>query len=219
MASDAPLAAAELFPQLNVGIMAAMLTEDKAQKNWKMWQFYAVPAAIFLAGIYGHFFGDWSSVGLDGWYPIFLICFGAWLALVRTGKIKVDEAGLTYTTFLCLGVKYPWNELNIEFTRTEPRTYKICPACFCCPCEMDRDSTPSGVAVLITGSPSARGSAAGRRVATLTYVSHLWHGRTLEQVAARFNELKAGAVGQQQSKDVEAGYVPPVIAAEPAIEH
>ena len=59
-------------------------------------------------------------------------------------------------------------------------------------------------------------------MATLTYGSHIWHGRTLEQVAARFNELKAGAVGQQQqqqqSKDVEAGYVPPVIAAEPAIE-
>jgi hypothetical protein len=219
MASDAPLAAAEVFPQVYFPMMAAMLTVDKAH-NFKMWQFYPVGAAILLAGIYGRFYGDWSSVGLDGWYPNFLIFFGVFLALGYTGKIKVDEAGLTYTTMLCLDAKYPWNELNIEFTRTERRTYKICPACCCCPCERDRDSTPSGVAVLITGGPTARGSAAGRRVATLTFSSHIWHGRTLEQVAALFNELKAGAVGQQQqqSKDVEAGYVPPVIAAEPAIE-
>ena len=71
----------------------------------------------------------------------------------------------------------------------------------------------SGVAILNTGGPTARGSAAGRRVATLTFGSHLWHGRTLEQVAALLNELKAGAVGQQLSNDVEAGYVPPVITA------
>jgi hypothetical protein len=214
MASDAPLAAAEVFPQVYLPMMGSktMLTEDKAH-NYKMWQYYAVSAAILLAGIYGRFFGDWASVGW-GDYANFLIFWGVFLALGYTGKIKVDEAGLTYTWMLCMDAKYSWNELNIEFTRTERRTYLLCPACCCCPCETDRDSTPSGVAVLIT-------SAAGQRVATLTYGSHIWHGRTLEQVAARFNELKAGAVGQQQqqlSKDVEAGYVPPVIAAEPAIE-
>ena len=224
MASNAPLAAGEVFQQVWLPWIGAyaMLTEDKVN-NGKMWQYCAVVAAILLAGIYLRFFADqethdaMASVGYDG-FPSVLIFLGVFYALGFTGKIKVDEAGLTYSTVVCLPVKYPWSELNIEFTRTEPRKMRICPACCCCPCEIDRDSTPSGVAVLITGAPTARGSVAGRRVATLTYASHLWRGRTLEQVAARLNELKAGAVDQQQSNDVEAGYMPPVMTTEPAIE-
>lgn len=202
MASDAPLAAAEVFPQVWLPVQGSrmMLTEDKTH-NYTIGQFYVTPALILLAGIYGHFFNDWSSE-LPWLSPNYLIFTGVFIALGLTGKIQVDEAGLTYTSVICVTRKYSWNELNIEFTRTERRTMRLC----CC-CVFDRDSTPSGVAVLIT-------SAAGQRVATLTYGSHIWHGRTLEQVAARFNELKAGAVGQQQSKDVEAGYVPPVIAGE-----
>ena len=204
MASDAPLAAAEVFQQLYLPICGSrmMLTEDKAHKS-TMGQYYAVWAVILLVSIYGRFFydGDWlASVGLDHNYFNFLIFFVVCLALGYTGKIQVDEAGLTYSSMMCFTRRYSWNELNIEFTRTERRTMRLC----CC--VFDRDSTPSGVAVLIT-------SAAGQRVATLTFGSHIWHGRTLEQVAARFNELKAGAVGQQ-SNDVEAGYVPPVIAGE-----
>ena len=208
MASDAsaPLAAAEVFPQVYLPMMGAkmMLTEDKTHK-YKMKQYYAVSAAVLLIGICGRYF-DWSRFGLDDWSGgfNFLIFWFVFLALGFTGKIKVDQAGLTYTSVLCFTRKYSWNELNIEFTRTERRTNRVC----CC--VFDRDSTPSGIAVLIT-------SAAGQRVATLTYGSHIWHGRTLEQVAARFNELKAGAAGQQP-KDVEAGYVPPVIAAEPVTE-
>ena len=116
MASDAPLAAAEVFPQVYLPMMGSktMLTEDKAH-NYKMSQYYAVSAAILLAGIYGRFFGDWASVGW-GDYANFLIFWGVFLALGYTGKIKVDEGGLTYTWMLCMDAKYSWNELTIELS-------------------------------------------------------------------------------------------------------
>jgi hypothetical protein len=159
-------------------------------------------AAILLAGLYGEYVSDWGSITYPQ-FPWVLIVCGAYFALGYTGKIKADESGLTYTSCLCSTQRYSWNELSIEFTTTQRRTYQNLICKCCCACDTDRDPTPSGVAVPIT-------SAGGQLVATLTFGSHFWHGQTLEQVAARLNELKATAVGEQ-SKDPETGYVPPVI--------
>ena len=78
-----------------------------------------------------------------------------------------------------------------------------------------------GVAVLITLAGGGGSGGGGQHVAMLKFGSHCQHGRTLEQIAARFNELKATAAAaaaaaaaegkSSASKDPESGYAPPEI--------
>eukprot|EP01043_Picozoa_sp_COSAG02_P028276 COSAG02_NODE_1707_length_11230_cov_3.141946_9_plen_86_part_00 len=75
MASDAPLVAAEVFPQVWLPVQGSrmMLTEDKTH-NYTIGQFYVTPALILLAGIYGHFFNDWSVLCLAHYkLPVFVL--------------------------------------------------------------------------------------------------------------------------------------------------
>ena len=223
MASDASLAGGEVYPQLYLPYQGSkmMLTEDKANNN-KAWHYYATMAVVWLVVLLVLPQLDIPAYDRDALTFKILVLFVALQFLGYTGKLEVDATGLTYTKSLCRTRKYSWSELSIEFTTTERRTHDLCPLCTCCGCGCDccvsdRDPTTGtggdgdpilgqGVAILIT-------SAGGQRVATLTFGSHIWHGRhgqTLAQVAARFNELKAGA----GAGDPESGWVPPEMERE-----
>jgi hypothetical protein len=223
----------EVYSQLSGG---TTLTEDKSN-SYTPERYYLVCAGILACGAYGEFLGDWRSVAFlpD---PLFLLIPGALLALCYTGRLEVDEAGLTHTSWLCSTRKYSWNDLNIEFTRTAPRrivteadVLDCCCSELCCCGFTSGEPTLSadGVAVLITLAGGGGSGGGGQHVAMLKFGSHCQHGRTLEQIAARFNELKATAAAaaaaaaaatataaaaegkSSASKDPESGYAPPEI--------